>query len=783
MKKLIILLFLSVLSLNVLAADYTGSMSSFGVTSPEDKKLLLTPVSTDISMSYLSAIFGIVDGVLPGSGSQILGKMFGTFNAVILLLGGVVLMYILIVGTLNTAQEGEVMGKKWSSMWIPLRAALGVAFLVPKASGYSIIQIMMMWIVTQGIGAANNIWNTTLDYLNSGGVIVNVQRGGNNPNIDKTMITAGRVLRALTCVHGLKNALAVSEPASSPALSTMMKPEKGKTSISFPNDPNYTNYKGVCGEMTWESKEETASVAAQQIIADLDGTAQQFVKAAAIRNDEDRKKAFDAISVAPYFYSVMNYGTLMMPLLNAHNVDASLSGQVQSMKSQGWIMAGSYYSAITQNMSHYLKTMEPPNVTGTDSALTTLAQKNSTLFATGSTDHELMTSVTILETEYIKEAENLKSLYFPSAAPVQFQPMHGLAIELLGLKPLQTLLNINLTPLVAPIDDAFNGLFVYPLNILVGQLLTAGTGNPITVISMFGKMLLTGSIVLWGAAGAGSITIALLVAVGSFFAPAIGSVVEIATFWMLPLVGLLVSMSFISGVMASFYIPLIPFIYFTFGAFGWLIGVIETIIAAPLVALGLMHPEGDEAFGKAAPAIMLIANVFLRPTLMLFGYIAGIIMSYIGIWLLTQGFVYATSHLLFAGIAQAVASVGVLGQLAKVLSPQGMIVATLPLAALTITTFAAIIVIYVILATTIVQKSFSLISEVPQNIMTWIGGTHHTPGGQIAQQATQEVQGKAEHAAQQGARYLEPHKPNVSFGSKNEKEKPEGESGGSAKTS
>jgi len=101
----------------------------------------------DLSMHYLNAVFGSVDGILHGTGGQIAGKMFSIFNSAAITLGGILIAYILVKSTVETAHEGEVLGKKWSTIWVPLRAALGFGLLIPKASGYSIIQIFMMWVV------------------------------------------------------------------------------------------------------------------------------------------------------------------------------------------------------------------------------------------------------------------------------------------------------------------------------------------------------------------------------------------------------------------------------------------------------------------------------------------------------------------------------------------------------------------------------------------------------------------------------------------------------------
>ncbi|MBA3535464.1 MAG: hypothetical protein H0T84_02460, partial [Tatlockia sp.] len=64
--------------------------------STSNGSLSLAPPPSDVSVIFLVNIFGIVDGVLHGTGSQIMGAMFGIFNSAVLALGGIVIMYTLI---------------------------------------------------------------------------------------------------------------------------------------------------------------------------------------------------------------------------------------------------------------------------------------------------------------------------------------------------------------------------------------------------------------------------------------------------------------------------------------------------------------------------------------------------------------------------------------------------------------------------------------------------------------------------------------------------------------
>lgn len=180
-------------------------------------------------------------------------------------------------------------------------------------------------------------------------------------------------------------------------------------------------------------------------------------------------------------------------------------------------------------------------------------------------------------------------------------------------------------------------------------------------------------------------------------------------------------MLFTAGVSFQFYIPLIPYILFTFGGIAWFIAVIEAMVAAPIVALGVTHPEGqNETFGKSEQAIWLLLNIFLRPGMMVIGLIAGIILSYVGIWLLDAGFLIAAG-----------------GAIGFTLG-SGIVVG-----------FFALLVIYFSMVVAIVTKAFSLIHILPDKILRWLSGGYAEQLGQETAGMLAEVKGPVSEAGKQ----------------------------------
>src|SRR5690606_23808536 len=124
-----------------------------------------------------------------------------------------------------------------------------------------------------------------------------------------------------------------------------------------------------------------------------------------------------------------------------------------------------------------------------------------------------------------------------------------------------------------------------------------------------------------------------------FASPAVIAGLLAIVFALVPLMLLLSLLLLVSGVSLAYFWPIHPFLIFLFGAICWLVGVIQSMIAAPLVAIALASPDGNsEVAGRAGPGLMLLLNLFLRPSMMIFGLITAIALSTVALWLLNGTF-------------------------------------------------------------------------------------------------------------------------------------------------
>ena len=121
---------------------------------------------------FLHQIFGPLfpDKTRPGTSSStstVFSEIIGYFNIVAIGLGGLLFAWNATVGLLQTAHEGELLGRKWSSLWAPLRIVFAVGLLVPlpNLGGYNAAQAAIAYIVRGSTMTASFIWEKSAELM------------------------------------------------------------------------------------------------------------------------------------------------------------------------------------------------------------------------------------------------------------------------------------------------------------------------------------------------------------------------------------------------------------------------------------------------------------------------------------------------------------------------------------------------------------------------------------------------------------------------------------------
>lgn len=99
-----------------------------------------------------------------GDAGRILDAIFKTaaiseiltiVNMVILATGTVWLTYNILAATVQSAWDGEFLGKRFHSVWMPIRLSIGFAALLPMFDGWGAAQVVLYQVAKMGAGAAN----------------------------------------------------------------------------------------------------------------------------------------------------------------------------------------------------------------------------------------------------------------------------------------------------------------------------------------------------------------------------------------------------------------------------------------------------------------------------------------------------------------------------------------------------------------------------------------------------------------------------------------------------
>lgn len=667
------------------------------------------PISAkDTSMSILAQIFGDVGGLLPTEKVVLFGEMFREFNHAVLVLVIIIIMYTLLTSIVQTAHEGEFMGKKLHSMWVPIRSVAGFVLVVPsKVSGYSTIQVFMMWIVVQGVGAANALWSTIIDYTATG----ESSTAPIQSRIGSGVTTSQKFFEALVCSHQKFKDISDEEKETIRSLLSVLQGHfqfagvEAVVSLPILDDPSgnpfsvtnisHTSSEGDTIHGTYIFFHPECGFIAS--LGYTEGTSyQDKINEAKYNALKDSLSAnLLALSQAAKDYTTMNWDAFVtdipnpikafMEALNKDITAAAVAAQQSEIeagtflteewkqaKDFGWINAGAYYHTLAK-------------------------YSNTNAGATQYDDDITFDSSISLSTDDRENIEMMGRNAYGDMVPDTIPDPEGDTGES-SIQTASGILDFIVKPFRLMIFGSSGESLEDPTAIFYGN----PNVNPIMKIQLLGNEIQHLIILFWEIQLAIMTITALLAAICSAQNPAFLAFQFLGFYVIGPILALL-GLLYIPSIVMAVYIPLIPYIIFFFSALGWLIAVIETMIAAPLVSLGLVHPEG-EILGRAAPAVELITNVFMRPTLMLFGMMAAMILSHVMVNYLNS----------FYGMA--VASI-----LGGATDEMGGYARTMASWAVSTVEWAAYIIIYVILVIQILNRCFSLIHIFPDKILSWIG--------------------------------------------------------------
>lgn len=743
---------------------------------------------TDLSMKYLGQIFGEVPGALNGSGTGLVGGLFSIFNEGVMAVAAIWLMYTItqVLLTTATSDNPQKSIKNWT-LWT--RVVFGFGLLVPGPSGYCLAQELMMKVVVQGVKLADKTWSYALDYMKDGNLLYAPQgdlaKGGipsmkdadavrselkgflagtsySSPTGSIQGSLAYKIYNAQVCMYASntfnqKNKDNAGKPDAAtgarynyqmhmvtPEFDGNNKLKAGTGVINFPGykDTNQTSDNN-CGTVTLPSDVQSlnqtqvqqAYSAMAQAAIDIAPYARQMADHA---YNGSSQPSVD-VGGQYLFTSVLDYLKLMEPVATFfkdqgnHDADDDIKF-ISQANQQGWFNAGGFYWDM----------MRLNNTLAEKSGRGNPAQYVPAVSAVASSIPDQVTSVMATAGEGL------------TTDPSAWGKAQDLMVQYSTGNTSNASSHKNVSTHVLMIADM--GIITGPLTTLLSTLNSQLSGvnslNPMLISYNVGKAALSAAGTMW------AIMIPILTVLS-----AIAGICDSANpgnvifkgliSWLQPLVFVSSGFLFTAGVMLTFYVPLYPYLLFLFGVVGWLLYVIESMVAAPLVAFGMSHPEGHDFMGRAEQALMLALGVFLRPTLMIIGYLVGAIMVYVTSsflnMVLGQVFVSTYSQQYRTGVGDGLD--GMWDVLTQSSDPgsqwvHGQFTGNMISDAILV---PVVLTIYSMIMIEVVNQCFSAIHQVPDMVLRWIGGP--VQQDQSAQHA-QAIKGAVSAAGQQGSQAM-----------------------------
>ncbi|NBV28287.1 hypothetical protein EBS02_04605, partial [bacterium] len=600
-------------------------------------------VSTDLSVNYLINIFGPISNILysPVNSVSVLIKAFSTcLVGLAFLTGGFIGFKTAFTGS----SEGNIFGEKISSLSAPLKIVGGLAFLIPDSTGYSTIQHFVFWVILNGVGFANQLWNQ---------VAVNYEMGNSLTVQSSSAVEVNsqieNVTKDLFYLALMKLIIEYKKPESSELLTTPIDyasefQGSGKAgAICF--GPEACTYEGcVVFENTTLTNCEENAVSDFPVKDSSDKNQKMTTKDLAIifNNFIDSIKqeslilypfAYDlsyssenfidgereALDAGKFFgkeacYSIIQgYENDLITALLPYVPNNSSTDDANSMRSNGWLGAAFYYWTLSQ-----------PSQDGS-AAINTLLHALSSNAESESFSQTIFPKVTVSAqdltvhqkklknqdlTEYQQPLKNYVDTIFQAKNKISSSSTYTAIINSTSTAGLDSLMKISATNfLVAMLIPQDRDYYAVDYDLSKDRFseFIKSNARVITGVITFIQVM---------------VIITFLMTMTTFYS-GMSPVWNIIVYFVCTLTFMLIPfMTMIMGtaIMGSIYIAMLPGLIFAAGVLSWFCKVIELVIAAPIVSLAVMIPSEDDS-ARIQHACMQLLVVTLRPALMIIGYV------------------------------------------------------------------------------------------------------------------------------------------------------------------
>ena len=605
------------------------------------------------SVPDTDVIKGMIGQLLNTDTQTPLMNALSVFSVNLLAIATAMVAWHTFMGIVSSAHTGRFLGGKWHAIWAPVRVSIGIAMLVPAINGATFGQLIVREVAYMSNAMASTVWQSyasqTLDAPSSLPTINDA--GGLRLAVD--------AVKREFCVQGVRALMPSGGGSNLTPLNTSTQiVANGQVLVQWPSSPSVTANTGKTTS-TFDFGYSCGSISVPTIdtTGDYSAAAKTWQKAQ-IQDVANVLSAVSSAGIGTKFVQASLPGATSKPptasqvrsaisaIANSYNAAqraaaeaytkaqyATSTGKLkESMKAEGWLSAGVYWRQLSEYSKSYMEAVP--------GAFTSVAPDSSQLGADINRDYQPMSKDFYLLVDGIFPDPNTPDMNQVASA-VNADARNNIS-------------NAN----GAPSSSFFDSWMTKVTNVShwatqqFADRVTSSSADPV------GDMVNFGHDLIMVASGIVASLAVLAVGTGNVISSMAGgqtvfAVVSHYAFLISEFVGGV-------GVLYAYILPMLPFMYLIFMALGWMVMIIESIIAVIIWAFLFVRMDGDELVDNPQrQGVLILFNLLLRPTL-------GVLALALAMTLLPI-FLNAVNKLIVPGFfaAQGTSTVALIGCLAS----------------------------------------------------------------------------------------------------------------------
>ena len=590
-------------------------------SSPEIPATSEVLLKSDASKQFLDSLLGQGwdswgQGLGGSQAAELMLEMFSAFNIVALAIISALFIWVLAVSVAGTAHEGTPFGKRYSSLWMPLRFVGAMGAMAPIFKGLSLFQVAMLACIGFSINLGNFVWSLGTDYFVEHGGQITVQAP--DQNVTHYAAIANGALESLTLQYYLneRRGLGISPGGTWDYNGNWIR-SGGEYRFSF---------NGNTGSIMVECVDESDALCRGKVNAVGTAISSLSSVASQLANPDTPADSIDPLAL---HNAANNINATILSSLQSYAKQGQLKNKLQDFQDvsqqYGWFIAGSSYWSISWINQEVREAM----YSGISYNPREYTQSEMLAMTYGLHDYEAMQE---------RVANYIKTAYAARRGVSDTTANPSVTDEGRAFGEIGNWLRATLNGLVSA-------------NILPIAVEKLSSNDPIMAISNVGDYFIGTA---WGLAAALGEAIPL---VGNAV-PNLDKYISFVLFAVfLPLL--------LYGLALAYYLPAIPFIRWISALAGWAILIVEALVAAPIWLCAHALPEGEGAAGQHGKrGYLLLLGIVIRPPLMVAGFFAAVILLNVLGRVIGAGFelfIAGTSQTKVIGITGTISMLIILG--------------------------------------------------------------------------------------------------------------------------